>query len=554
MAITSADPDNDPNTPRPSISFGNASGGGSRSLRTEFPADTGSSSLSEYYRGGSVVPSSTVVGSEEESVYGSNELIESRYSAGSAPFGSGTRADVNNNAPDYLYYVRKVKSVNTPVPPIRVPIEPALSVNEWRITYNQSQGGGAYIRIYYESNLVYTGNLISTLAAEDTTELTVNVNGTNITFAKGTQFAYRQTNTGAVYQRDYGISEGVPVAVGDLLFAWQYETADADDKHGYTFKIPNGNVGEEYEHTDGYTYTTGPDASGASILLQFAGEAVGFVDPDNPDDAERYFEYMDISSRYNLWYDRYYIKRRTTANANNEQTVPLNNLVPTSGSISFSQLYGSRNFFEGSANIQGHNTVSGDDNKHIWEASNYPANITTDGTDVRSGVLPDSLRYNSSAFGTLPSGFTTFNVPLGTFYIDPATFIGNIKLTLSPLDSATTDIRYYGSVDDDNGDYYILLNEVGIRIRNVDSGNDLLVYKGETSPQYSGEKNGGESVNVDRFLSVDDSNVRTNVSEIITETGRFIVYLTFGYKQLIAWTDPDFDLNIDAVKVSWETA
>jgi hypothetical protein len=109
-------------------------------------------------------------------------------------------------------------------------------------------------------------------------------------------------------------------------------------------------------------------------------------------------------------------------------------------------------------------------------------------------------------------------------------------------------------VDDDNGDYYILLNEVGIRIRNVDSGNDLLVYKGETSPQYSGEKNGGESVNVDRFLSVDDSNVRTNVSEIITETGRFIVYLTFGYKQLIAWTDPDFDLNIDAVKVSWETA
>jgi hypothetical protein len=553
MAITSADPDNDPNTPRPSISFGNASGGGSRSLRTEFPADTGSSSLSEYYRGGSVVPSSTVVGSEEESVYGSNELIESRYSAGSAPFGSGTRADVNNNAPDYLYYVRKVKSVNTPVPPIRVPIEPALSVNEWRITYNQSQGGGAYIRIYYESNLVYTGNLISTLAAEDTTELTVNVNGTNITFAKGTQFAYRQTNTGAVYQRDYGISEGVPVAVGDLLFAWQYETADADDKHGYTFKIPNGNVGEEYEHTDGYTYTTGPDASGASILLQFAGEAVGFVDPDNPDDAERYFEYMDISSRYNLWYDRYYIKRRTTANASNEQTVPLNNLVPTSGPISFSQLYGSRNFFEGSANIPGHNTAETSDS-YIWEANNFPANITTDGTDVRSGRLPGSLAYNDPVHGSLPGDYTTYNVPMGTFYIDPSTFTGNIKLTLSPLDSATTDIRYYGSLDDDNGDAYVNINEVGIRIVNVDSGNDALVYKGEVSPTFSGDDTSGDGRPISRFLSFDLANVRTDVFETITDTGRFIVYLTFGYKQLVAYTDPDFQLNIDAVKVSWETA
>jgi hypothetical protein len=228
--------------------------------------------------------------------------------------------------------------------------------------------------------------------------------------------------------------------------------------------------------------------------------------------------------------------------------------VPLSGPISFSQLYGSRNFAENNTNIPGHNTVSGDDNKHIWEASNYPGNITTDGTDVRSGRLPGSLAYNDPVHGTLPSGFTTFNVPLGTFYIDPTTFTGNIKLTLSPTDAATTDIRYNGSVDDDNGDYYILLNEVGIRIRNVESENDVLVYKGEASPQYSGENNGGESVSFSRYLSFNLANVRTDVSETITETGRFIVYLTFGYKQLIAWTDPDFNLNIDAVKVSWETA
>jgi hypothetical protein len=550
MAITSADPDNDPNTPRPSISFGNASGGGSRSLRTEFPADTGSSSLSEYYRGGSVVPTSSVVGEEVASEYGEDFLIESRYSAGFLPGGSGTISDVNNSAPQNLYYVRKVKSADAPVPPINVPIAPALAVNEWRITYNQSQGGGAYIRIYYESNLVYTGSLISTLAAEDTTELTVNVNGTNITFAKGTQFAYRQTNTGAVYQRDYAISEGVPVAVGDLLFAWQYPTTNTEDKHGYTFRIPNGDFRNEYEHTDGYTYTAGADASGVSILSQYADEIVGFVDPNNPNDTERFFEYTDISSNYNTWYDRYYIKRRTTANANNEQTVPLNNLVPTSGPISFSQLYGSRNFFEGSANIPGHNTAE-TSNSYIWEANNFPANITTDGTDVRSGRLPGSLAYQT---GPNISSYTTYNVPMGTFYIDPSTFTGNIKLTLSPLDSATTDIRYYGSLDDDGGNAYVNINEVGIRIVNVDSGNDALVYKGEFSPVFTGDNTGGDGRSITRFLSFDLANVRTDVFETITDTGRFIVYLTFGYRQLVAYGDPDFQLNIDAVKVSWETA
>ena len=543
MAITSADPDNRPETPRPSISFGPASGGGDRSLRAEFPADTGSSSLSEYYRGGSVVPTSSVVGGEQASEYGSNQLIESRYATIGS--GSGTLSEINNSAPEYLFYVRKVKSSSAPVPPIDTLVEHERGVNEWRINYNQSQGGGAYIRIFYEGNVVYTGSLIANNAAESVTELTVNVSGTSIVFAKGVGAG------GYSYEANFKISTRTSVAVGDLLFAWQYETTSDTDKHGYTFKIPNGNVGEEYEHTDGYTYTTGPDASGVTVLKEVEGEPDGFHNPNLPPSTYRYlFEYRN-QPVYNTWYDRYYIKRRTTANASNSQTVPINNLVPLSGPISFSQLYGSRNFAEANTNIPGHSPAETGSNVYLWEANNYPANITTDGTDVRSGALPNATAYRD---GPVPSGFTTYNVPMGTFYIDPTTFTGNIKLTLSPTDAATTDIRYYGALDDDNGDAYVTINEVGIRIQNVDSGNDALVYKGEASPTFTGDGTSGNGRSITRFLSFNLANVRTDVSETITDTGRFIVYLTFGYNQPIAYGDADFTLNIDAVKVSWETA
>ena len=544
MAITSADPDNNPATPRPSISFGSASGGGSQSLRAEFPADTGSSSLSEYYRGGGVVPTSSIVAGEVASEYGSNQLIESQYGFGFNVGGSGTLSEIDNSAPEYLFYVRKVKTTQAPVPPIDTLVEHERGVNEWRINYNQSQGGGAYIRIFYEGNVVYTGSLIANNAAESVTELTVNVSGTSIVFAKGVGAP------GYSYEANFKISTRTSVAVGDLLFAWQYETADADDKHGYTFRIPNGNVGEEYEHTDGYTYTTGPDASGVTVLKEVEGEPDGFHNPNLPPSTYRYlFEYRN-QPVYNTWYDRYYIKRRLTANASNPQTVPINNLVPLSGPISFSQLYGSRNFAENNTNVPGHSPAQ-TSNAYIWEANNYPANITTDGTDVRSGALPNATAYRD---GTAPSGFTTYNVPMGTFYIDPTTFTGNIKLTLSPTDAATTEIRYYGFLDDDGTNFHVEINEIGIRIQNVDSGNDALVYKGEASPTFTGAGSNGNGRSFTRFLSMGFENVRTDVSETITDTGRFVVYLTFGYKQPLAYSDPDFTLNIDAVKVSWETA
>jgi len=545
MAITSADPDNDPNTPRPSLSFGPASGGGSQSLRTEFPLDTGSSSLSEYYRGGGVVPTSATIGGETQSEYGSSQLIESKHSPGD--FGQGTKADVDNSAPENLYYVRKVKSISDsnnlgPIPDSIIPVIYEVGVNNWRINFTPNFNQ-ARIRIFYEGVEVYTSGTLNTAIAANRTEQSVVIDGETVIFRRGpSESSPTQTANFMMYIAS-------PVEVGDLLFAWQYPTTDAEDKHGYTFRISNGNIGEEYEHTDGYTYTTGPDASGVPVLVQYAREPVGFIDPNNPEDAEYFFEYLD-DARYNDRYDRYYIKRRTTANATNQQTVSLNNLVPTSGPISFSQLYGSRNFFEGSANIQGHNPVE-TSNSYIWEANNFPANITTDGTDVRSGALPGATAYRD---GPVPSGFTTFNVPMGTFYIDPSTFLGNIKLTLNPVDGASGDIRYYGGLDDDNGNAYVEINEVGIRIQNVDSGNDALLYKGEFSPVFSGDGTNGNGRSFTRFLSFNLNNVFTNVSETITETGRFVVYLTFGYRQPIAYGDPDFTLNIDAVKVSWETA
>jgi len=549
MAITSADPDNNPATPRPSLKFGDPTDAGNQSLRKEFPADTGSSSLSEYYRGGSVVPTSSVVGGEQASEYGSNQLIESQY--GFIAGGSGTLSEIDNSAPEYLFYVRKVKTTQAPVPAVNIPVTFEKGVNQWRVNYNQSQGGGAYISIFDNAVRVYfTGNLGPTQTIDAITELTVN----GITYTKGSLARIEEApNTGNIYQRDYSMSTSEPAQVGDLLFAWQYETANANDKHGYTFKIPNGNVGEEYEHTDGYTYTTGPDASGVAVLQEIKGEADGFHDPNRPPSTYRWlFEYRN-QPVYNTWYDRYYIKRRLTANASNPQTVPINNLVPLSGPISFSQLYGSRNFAENNTNIPGHNPAQ-TSNAYIWEANNYPANIAVDseGVEVRSGSLPGAR--DTYRDGPAPSGFTTYNVPMGTFYIDPTTFTGNIKLTLSPTDAATTEIRYYGSLDDDGTNYHVEINEIGIRIQNVESENDALVYKGEASPTFTGAGSNGNGRSFTRFLSMGFENVRTDVSETITDTGRFVVYLTFGYKQPLAYSDPDFTLNIDAVKVSWETA
>ena len=557
MAITSADPDNNPATPRPSLKFGTPTDSGNQSLRKEFPHETDAAgpdgqprkgaSLSEYYLGDGVVPTSSVVEGEQASVYGSNQLIESRYATIGS--GSGTLSEINNSAPEYLFYVRKVKSSSAPVPPIDTLVEHERGVNEWRINYNQSQGGGAYIRIFYEGNVVYTGSLIANNAAESVTELTVNVSGTSIVFAKGVGAP------GYSYEANFKISTRTSVAVGDLLFAWQYETTSDTDKHGYTFKIPNGNVGEEYEHTDGYTYTTGPDASGVTVLKEVEGEAEPHPANAHPSTYRYNFEYRN-QPVYNTWYDRYYIKRRLTANATNNQTVPINNLVPTSGPISFSQLYGSRNFAEANVDIPGHSPAS---EGYIWNSSLYPANITTDGTETRSGILPGAIAYRDLTHG---ANFTTMNVPLGTLYVNPATFPSGIKFTLKPSSIAQRDIKYYGRLDDDGSIGFVKVNNIGIKIDHYPSGRAALFYtggaNGNSSFTFSGEGNNDSMKVFSRYMYLDSEGERTSYTSSATnDTGRFIVYLTFGYGHNQVYNgpnDPDFKLSIDPVNVSWETA
>tara|TARA_E500000318_G_scaffold45187_1_gene42682 strand:+ start:7787 stop:9205 length:1419 start_codon:yes stop_codon:yes gene_type:complete len=471
MAITSADPDNNPATPRPAISFGNAfnvasDADGNQSLRAEFPDDTGSSSLSEYYRGSGVVPSSTTVGSEVASTYGLNQLVETEYSLSNRILGGGAADEIVNDAPEYLWYVRKVTAA-----------------------------GAA-----------------STI---------------------GTSRGWQE---------------------GDLLFAWQYETQSQFDFFGHTFKIANGIVGKEYEHTDGFTYTTGPDASGVPWLIEITGEP----DPINYNQEPTFrFELRDLSSYYNTLFERYYIKRRTTANVSNQQTVPANVLVPESGTISFSQLYGAKRFFDDSANIPGHSVTGSASNRYIWDGTLYPGTITTDGTDVRSGFLSGSnfsggTRNGTPTLNPHPTGYVNFNIPLGTIYIDPAKYTGTTKISLTSTSS--TDIQFNGSVDDDGGNAYVALRSVGIKIVNVSSNNTALLYTGEVLFEVTGQNTSGDGRAFTRYLNrFNAASDITNVSNNITETGRFIVYLTFDYKQPVAYSDPDFTIEIDAVKVGWET-
>lgn len=558
MAITSADPDNNPATPRPSLKFGTPTDSGNQSLRKEFPHETNAgpagqsragASLSEYYGGGGVVPSSAAVQGQTQSTYGDDQLIESRYSAFSG--GQGTRAEVDNSAPEHLYYVRKVKSLDAPVPPIDVLLEHERDENEWRINYIQSQGGGAYYRIFYDGNTVYTSPVLAINIIENITQRTVNVGGTNITFAKGAGVS------GFSYEANFKISTRTPVAVGDLLFAWQYDTTNSEDKHGYTFKIPNGFINQEYEHTDGYTYTTGADASGVPVLIQYAMEPAGFFDPnDDEDDREYMFEYRN-DPRYNTWYDRYYIRRRTTADDVNNQTVPINNLVPISGAISFSQLYGSANRQEANVDIPGHSPA---DEGYIWNSSLYPANITTDGTEIRSGILPGALAYRDLIND---DGFTTMSVPLGTLYVDPVTFNSGIRFTLKASSIAQRDIKYSGAVDDDGSNGFVKVRNIGIRIDHHPSGRAALFYtggaNGNASFTFSGEGNGGDMKTFSRYMN--EYNLETigtkYTSSATNDTGRFIVYLAFDYGHNKVYTgnnDPDFKLSIDPVNVSWETA
>lgn len=237
--------------------------------------------------------------------------------------------------------------------------------------------------------------------------------------------------------------------------------------------------------------------------------------------------------------------------------MPANVLVPESGAISFSQLYGAKRFFDDSANIPGHSVTGSASNRYIWDGTLYPGTITTDGTDVRSGFLSGSnfsggTRNGTPTLNPHPTGYVNFNIPLGTIYIDPAKYTGTTKISLTSTSS--TDIQFNGDVDDDGGNAYVAIKSVGIKIVNVSSNNTALLYTGEVLFEVTGQNNNGQGNSFTRYLNrFNAASDITNVSNNITETGRFIVYLTFDYKQPVAYSDPDFTIEIDAVKVGWET-
>ena len=88
----------------------------------------------------------------------------------------------------------------------------------------------------------------------------------------------------------------------------------------------------------------------------------------------------------------------------------------------------------------------------------------------------------------------------------------------------------------------------------MSSNNTALLYTGEVLFEVTGQNNSGDGRAFIRYLNrFNVASDITNVSNNITETGRFIVYLTFDYKQPVAYSDPDFTIEIDAVKVGWET-
>ena len=459
MAITSADPDDNPVTPSPALSFGpaatqsphadsNADGG--QSLRVEFPHETNTAgpngqpprqgaSLSEYYRGAGVVP----------------------YGAG----GAG-----------------------------------ATEVGEWTddelVEYNpDKQPPNAYVDTLEHPPVPYTG----------------------------LYYVRRVTAAGAAA---LGSSRGYNE--GDLIFAWGSRTTD-EDTLASEFIIPNGAINQAYTH-EGYQYSTGADASGVQVILYL-----------NIMNGVSQFNLRDI---WNSWFETYYIKRRIS---NTNLTPEINENIPIIGSgkygtnppIKFSDLYGAVNYVSRSKTIIGHNaqtygTIGAGSN---YISNSYPTTITTDGTDVRSG-------NHSATTGSNSNQWRSALVPMGTFYVDPNLFPGDVRIKY-PV------ITYRSSGDVDPGDGRVDVRNVGVKVNHLGSNNaqtgimlatDIFTLIGADGQSLNSSHN-PRTINTDGTF-----NATTN------KTGRFIVYLTFQHYQTSDFADPDLNIKVNDFVIEWETA
>lgn len=456
MAITSADPDNNPSTPKPALSFGSAAAGtdsnadGEQSLRAEFTAETNTApssqprvgaSLSEYYKGQGVVPLVIASGNTTVGQWTDNELVE--YNPDKQPPNSYVDTLEEPILPSTgLYYVRRVTAA-----------------------------GAA----------LFNGGLMP-----DFNE-------------------------------------------GDLIFAWGSKDDALQDVFSHEFIVSNGIIGQAYTH-EGYEYATGGDASGESVMIYL--EIVGVTQ-------------FDLRSVWNTWFDTYSVRRRLVSTAVNED---VNEIVPLRGSplnerplnpISFSQLYGANNYSSGTQTIVGHNSQTygtiGTGSNYI--SNSYPTTITTDGTNVRSGNHTATTGSNSNVWRSAL-------VPMGTFYVDPNAFTGNIKIKY-PV------ITYRSSGDVDPGDGRVDVRNVGVKVNHLGSNNaqtgimlatDIFTLTGAD----------GQSLN----SSHNPRTINTNgtFSATTNKTGRFIVYLTFQHLQTSDFSDPDLNIKVEDFVIEWETA
>ncbi len=471
MAITSADPDNLPNTPKPALSFGIAAIGtdpeadGTQSLRVEFPSESGtggdtaatSAKLSEYYLGSGVIPRKPVpVGSTY--TYGADRLKEYKPSTQSFLNGPG---DVVNEAPSSLDYVRRVTAAG---------------------------------------------------AASST-----------------------------------GIAAGWNE--GDLLFAYNYSTQNANDYYGYSFKIANGTIGEEYEYNN-FMYTNGADASAVPILFTTAIEISIVVGGEGGQEQieDTYWQAIpdDKTAQFNVLFDRYYIKRRVIAAGNEDALTPINSTVPEANpdangrprnAISFSNLYGTTRFVSENTVVTGHDSTNYGTigTRYNYIHNSYPTTISLDGQQTRSG--------NFSATSTSNAGtWRTAVVPMKTVYVDPAVYLSGTKFKW-PI------ITYRCAGDADPGGRRVDIKNVGIKIAHSDGTG--VGFASDSSFVLTGAD--GQNLSTANPRTINSSGT---FSANTNKTGTFIISLTFNHYQTIAtasYGDPDLNVKVDDFVIVWES-
>lgn len=472
MAITSADPDNLPNTPKPALSFGTAAvdpdtfTDGTQSLRVEFPSESGtggetaatSAKLSEYYLGSGVIPRKPVpVGSTY--TYGDDRLKEYKPNTQSTlPGGPG---DIVNEAPSSLDYVRRVTAAG---------------------------------------------------AASST-----------------------------------GIAAGWNE--GDLLFAYNYSTQNANDYYGYSFKIPNGTIGEEYEHNN-FMYTNGADASAVPILFATATDisiVVGGEGGNQQADGTLWIAIPDDrTAQFNVLFDRYYIKRRVIAAGGEEALTPINSTVPEANpdangrprnAISFSNLYGTTRFVSENTVVTGHDSENYGTigTRFNYIHNSYPTTISLDGQQTRSG--------NFSATSTSNAGtWRTAVVPMKTVYVDPAVYLSGTKFKW-PV------ITYRCAGDADPGGRRVDIKNVGIKIAHSDGTG--VGFASDSSFVLTGAD--GQKLSTANARTINSSGT---FSANTNKTGTFIISLTFNHYQTFATTsyaDPDLNVRVDDFVIVWES-